>query len=248
MISGLAPRSDAPMNAAGSSIDGKSCCFNDGIAKSPKPVITTAIRATRVRLARLSRVRTDMGAPPVKVRPALIVCLIRTNRFPPGPAGTVCPRMDADRPSARHREGLAVAGNEQLIADIMGAQLKLQTLFGYDRSDPLFSSHLTLSQLKILMLLSRHGAVSGGELAGMLGVGLAALSGMIDRLVVQDLVTRTEDVHDRRGRRIGLTRAGHELIDGIITAGVTKQRELLSRLTAEELVVVSQASALLVRE
>ena len=98
-----------------------------------------------------------------------------------------------------------MAETEQLIADIMVAQQRLQRLFAYDRSDPLFNSHLTLTQIKILMLLSRHGTVSGGELAGMLGVGAAALSGMVDRLVVQDLVTRTEDLHDRRVRRIGLT-------------------------------------------
>jgi DNA-binding MarR family transcriptional regulator len=141
----------------------------------------------------------------------------------------------------------AVADNEQLIADIMVAQQRLQRLFAYDRSDPLFNSHLTLTQLKILMLLSRHGDVSGGELAGLLGVGLAALSGMIDRLVVQDLVVRTEDLRDRRVRRIGLTRAGAELIGGIITAGAEKQRRLLSRLSADELATVSEAMRLLVR-
>lgn len=140
-----------------------------------------------------------------------------------------------------------MAGNEQLIADIMGAQERLQHLFAYDRSDPLFSSHLTLTQLKILMLLSRHGNVSGGELAGLLGVGPAALSGMVDRLVVQDLVNRTEDPHDRRVRRIGLTRAGSELIGSIITAGAEKQRALLSRLSAEELDVIAQAGRLLLK-
>jgi DNA-binding MarR family transcriptional regulator len=142
---------------------------------------------------------------------------------------------------------LAVAENEELIADIMGAQLRLQTLFGYDRADPLFTSHLTLSQLKILMLLARHGSVSGGELAGLLGVGLATLSGMIDRLVVQDLVTRTEDVHDRRVRRIGLTRTGSALIESILNAGEAKMRTLLSRLSAEELDLVAQATLLLVK-
>jgi DNA-binding MarR family transcriptional regulator len=140
----------------------------------------------------------------------------------------------------------AVAENEQLIADIMGAQERLQYLFAYDRSDPLFSSHLTLSQLKILLLLSRDGNIAGGELARRLGVGLAALSGMIDRLVVQDLVARTEDLHDRRVRRIGLTRNGAKLIGSIITAGAEKQRRLLSRLSAEELRVVGQAMELLV--
>jgi DNA-binding MarR family transcriptional regulator len=144
-------------------------------------------------------------------------------------------------------KGSAVAEKEQLIADIMGAQERLQHLFAYDRSDPLFSSHLTLSQLKILMLLSRHGNISGGELARLLGVGAATLSGMVDRLVVQDLVTRTEDQQDRRVRRIGLTRAGDKLIAGIITAGAEKQRTLLSRLSAAELAVVAEAMKVLVR-
>ncbi|GIF03107.1 MarR family transcriptional regulator [Actinoplanes siamensis] len=130
----------------------------------------------------------------------------------------------------------------------MGAQIRLEQLFADDRSQPLFASHLTMSQLKILILLSRRGTLAGGELARLMGVGAAALSGMIDRLVVQDLVTRTEDLNDRRVRRIGLTKAGDELIDGIITAGAEKQRKLLSRLTAEELAVVSQAMGILVRE
>src|SRR4051794_9510607 len=82
----------------------------------------------------------------------------------------------------------AVAGNDEIIAYVMGAQLRLQRLLAYDRSDPLFTSHLTLSQLKAMMLLNREGTVSGGELARELNVGLAALSGMIDRLVIQDLV------------------------------------------------------------
>jgi len=140
-----------------------------------------------------------------------------------------------------------LTGNEQLIADIMGAQERLQQTFGYDRSDPLFSSHLTLSQFKILMLLSRHGNVSGGELARLLDVGLAALSGMVDRLVQQDLVVRSEDLHDRRVRRIGLSRKGAELIGSIFNAGEAKMRTLLSRLSDEELDVVARASQLLVK-
>jgi DNA-binding MarR family transcriptional regulator len=129
----------------------------------------------------------------------------------------------------------------------MGAQQRLQLLFAYDRADPLFSSHLTLSQLKILMLLAQHGNVSGGELAGLLGVGLATLSGMIDRLVVQDLVIRAEDLHDRRVRRIGLTKQGTELIGSIFNTGEAKMRTLLSRLSAEELDLVAQASLLLLK-
>ena len=149
---------------------------------------------------------------------------------------------------ACHQERSAlVARNEQLIADLMGAQQRLEHVFAYDRSDPLFSSHLTLSQFKILMLLSRHGTVSGGELAGLLGIGPAALSGMVDRLVQQDLVNRAEDVHDRRVRRIALSKKGAELIGSIFNAGEAKMRALLSRLSAEELDLVAQATMLLVK-
>ena len=140
-----------------------------------------------------------------------------------------------------------MAGNEQLIADIMGAQERLQQMFGYDRSDPLFSSHLTLSQFKILMLLSRHGNVSGGELARLLGIGLAALSGIVDRLVQQDLVVRSEDLRDRRVRRIGLSKKGAELIGSIFNAGEARMRAILSRLSDEELDLVARASQLLVK-
>lgn len=140
-----------------------------------------------------------------------------------------------------------MAESGQLIADIMAAQQRLQHLFAYDGSDPLFSSHLTLSQLRILLLLSRGGGMSGGELADRTGVKLAALSGMIDRLVTNDLVTRQEDPHDRRIRRISLSPAGAELIGTIITAGAERQRSLLNRLTLDELARVADAMRILVR-
>jgi DNA-binding MarR family transcriptional regulator len=143
-----------------------------------------------------------------------------------------------------------MADNEDLIADIMGAQQRLQHLFAYDRSDPLFTSQLTLTQLKILMLLSGHtgtAGLSGRELAGLMGVGLATLSGMIDRLVAHDLVTRQEDAQDRRVRRTTLTPAGAQMIDAIITAGNDKQRRLLNRMTPAELTTVSAALHIMIR-
>ena len=103
------------------------------------------------------------------------------------------PTSDGPRPDiSPSPKEQALSEKEKLIADIMGAQIRLQHVFADDRSDPLFETHLTMSQLKILLLLARHGTVSGGELARMLGVGAAALSGMVDRLVAQDLVARTE--------------------------------------------------------
>jgi DNA-binding MarR family transcriptional regulator len=142
---------------------------------------------------------------------------------------------------------VAVAENERLIADIMGAQQRLQHLFAYDRSDPLFASQLTMPQLKILLLLYRLGDTSGRELAGLMGVSLATMSGMVDRLVAHDLVTRAEDPHDRRVRRITLSGGGKQLMGNIITAGTEKQARLLRRLTDAELRTVADAMQAMVR-
>jgi DNA-binding MarR family transcriptional regulator len=140
-----------------------------------------------------------------------------------------------------------MAENERLIADIMQAQQRLQHLFAYDRSDPLFASQLTMPQLKILLLLYRLGDTSGRELAGILGVSLATMSGMVDRLVAHDLVTRAEDPNDRRVRRITLSGAGQEMIGNIITAGAEKQARLLRRLTDDELRTVAAAMQAMIR-
>ncbi|AGZ45749.1 MarR family winged helix-turn-helix transcriptional regulator [Actinoplanes friuliensis] len=137
--------------------------------------------------------------------------------------------------------------NERLIADIMGAQERLQHLFAHDRSDPLFSSQLTMPQLKILLVLYRLGDTSGRELAGLLGVSLATMSGMVDRLVANNLVTRAEDPHDRRVRRITLSGNGQDMIGKIITAGAEKQARLLGRLTDEELRTVHDGLQAMVR-
>ncbi|MFI7545813.1 MarR family winged helix-turn-helix transcriptional regulator [Actinoplanes sp. NPDC049599] len=140
-----------------------------------------------------------------------------------------------------------MAENERLIADIMGAQQRLQHLFAYDRSDPLFASQLTMPQLKILMLLHRLGDTSGRELAGLLGVSLATMSGMVDRLVAHSLVTRAEDPHDRRVRRITLSTTGAQMMADIITAGTEKQDRLLRRLSPTELQTVADAMHAMVR-
>ncbi|WP_306210950.1 MarR family winged helix-turn-helix transcriptional regulator [Actinoplanes sp. RD1] len=140
-----------------------------------------------------------------------------------------------------------MSANDHLIADIMAAQQRLQELFVQDRADPLFASHLTMQQLKVLMLLHRLGDTSGRELAGVMGVSLATLSGMVDRLVAQDMVTRTEDPHDRRVRRISLSPQGRELVDKIANAGADLQLRLLNRLTGTELQAVRDGLNAMIR-
>ena len=134
-----------------------------------------------------------------------------------------------------------MTSKDAVIAKIMEDQRRMQMAFARDRSNPFFSVHLTMSQLKILFALRLHGAAGGQELAQMMGVSLATITGIIDRLVASGHVTRGEDPRDRRVRRIELTDKGTGQVDEMIVAGERHQRRVLERLTVKELRVVSDA-------
>ncbi|GAA1814112.1 hypothetical protein GCM10009682_38930 [Luedemannella flava] len=132
-----------------------------------------------------------------------------------------------------------------LVERIMEGQRAVQRMFAEDLSNPLLNSHLTMSQLKILLLLRLHGGSGGQELARHLGVSLATMTGIVDRLVAQGLVTRHEDPHDRRVRRIELGDEGREMIDHILRAGEEHQRRLMNHIDLAGLRVLDQAVTLM---
>ncbi|MEV7226723.1 MULTISPECIES: MarR family transcriptional regulator [Polymorphospora] len=135
----------------------------------------------------------------------------------------------------------------RIIARIIDSQRQLQHQLAYDRSHPLFDSNLTVPQLKVLLVLSLEGSASGQDLGRIMGVSLATVTGIVDRLVGHDLVARREDPNDRRVRRIELTAAGTRLIDGIITAGIERLQRMLEQLTVDELDTIDRAATLLAR-
>ncbi|MET7463658.1 MarR family transcriptional regulator [Nonomuraea sp. NPDC005501] len=118
---------------------------------------------------------------------------------------------------------------EDLIRRITETQRGLGRAFARHPS-PLFSSNLTMRQLKVVMVLALHGSASGQELAHDLGVGLGTVTGIVDRLVAQGLVSRHEDPHDRRVRRVELTAEGTDLIGRIQDAGMQHYRRVMEHL------------------
>ncbi|MEV5893843.1 MarR family winged helix-turn-helix transcriptional regulator [Nonomuraea fuscirosea] len=123
---------------------------------------------------------------------------------------------------------------EELISRITQTQRGLGRLFAQHQS-PLFSSNLTMRQLKVIMILSATGSASGQDLAHSLGVGLGTVTGIVDRLVAHGLVGRHEDPHDRRVRRVALTPAGTKLIEEISNTGVQHYRRIMDHLDTETL-------------
>jgi len=140
-----------------------------------------------------------------------------------------------------------VADKHRMINRIMKAQQRMYQVLALDRSDPLLAVHLTMSQLKLLLVLSLRPGASGQDLTAALGVSLATITGIVDRLAAQGLVTRREDERDRRIRRVDLTPSGHQMIEDINTAGAAHTRRLLQRLDADELALVEGALSAMLR-
>jgi DNA-binding MarR family transcriptional regulator len=139
------------------------------------------------------------------------------------------------------------AGERAAAIDrIMRNQKRITHLFAFDRSDPLLTAHLTMPQFRVLLVLALRGGNASHDLAASMGVSLATITGIVDRLSAQDLVTRREDQRDRRVRRVELTPAGQELIDGIVAAGANNQRRLLARLDPDQLATVERALGIMI--
>ncbi|GAA4099912.1 MarR family winged helix-turn-helix transcriptional regulator [Nonomuraea soli] len=123
---------------------------------------------------------------------------------------------------------------EELIKRIGESQRHLARAFARHRS-PLATSNLTMRQLHVLMFLAVTGSASGRDIAASLGVSLGTVTGIVDRLVAQELVERHEDPRDRRVRRVELTEAGRAMLEEINNAGLEHYRRIMERLDTDTL-------------
>jgi DNA-binding MarR family transcriptional regulator len=71
---------------------------------------------------------------------------------------------------------------------------------------------LSMSQISTLFQLSHRGSLAVSEISDSLGVSNAAGSQLLDRLVQQGLITRTENPQDRREKQLILTEKGQNIL------------------------------------
>jgi DNA-binding MarR family transcriptional regulator len=95
-------------------------------------------------------------------------------------------------------------------------------------------SGISIHQFGALFYLQRKGTCGVSQVGEDLGVTNAAASQMIDRLVQQKLLERTEDPHDRRLKQLVLTQKGKDLVDASIEARQSWLEELSRQLTSEQ--------------
>ena len=99
---------------------------------------------------------------------------------------------------------------------------------------------LTLSQLKVMFTLAQSGSANVSEIAGLVGIGNAGASLLVDRLVRLGLAERTEDPADRRRTIVRLSAEGVSLVRELNHGGRERLHRVLAALSTEDLAALLQ--------
>ena len=116
----------------------------------------------------------------------------------------------------------------ELIGEILKLQRRIDRARRQYQLDIWMSLPLTMAQLKCLFFISNQGSTNSKKLAKALGVTPTNITGIIDRLVKQGLVSRTEDAQDRRMLVLKATVKG----EGLVTSLRERKRSLFSKALA----------------
>lgn len=129
--------------------------------------------------------------------------------------------MDADRAA--------------LLAAVDAHDAVLRRALARSGPHPLFDSGLTMQQFRVLLLLAEDGPLPHSDLAQALGVGLATVTGLVDRLVARGLAVRAADPADRRVRLAGLSPEGAALLESVATQGRELRNAVLAAIDLDAL-------------
>jgi len=105
--------------------------------------------------------------------------------------------------------------------------------------------NLSMSQIGALMNIRRHRGCNVSDIGDELGITSAAASQMLERLVQQELIERTEDPNDRRAKQIALTDKGYQLLHESFRARYAWLGELAGSFTPDEQALIQTALHLL---
>ncbi len=122
-----------------------------------------------------------------------------------------------------------------VIKEILALQHQADKILKTFSPEPWIELNLTLAQLKSLFFIAAKEKTNFKRLAEALGVTPPNVTGIIDRLVEQGLVTRTENPEDRRIMLLQITDKGHELLNNLHERHTNLMIQVLDHLNMDEL-------------
>ena len=130
---------------------------------------------------------------------------------------------------------------QELAADVVGLADSVMAFLGFAQKSSgedffrmVGELELSLSQLKLLMVLSRDGEQPLKDLAEHLVLSLPAASRAVDGLHRRDMVLRREDDEDRRQKQIGITETGEAVVASLSAARLAGIETFIATLTTQE--------------
>jgi len=109
-------------------------------------------------------------------------------------------------------------------------------------------NNFSMAQINALFRISHKGACGVSDLGDELGITSAAASQLLEKLVQQGLVQRSEDPQDRRNKRIVLTEQGNRILQDSIQARQGWLNQLAALFTPAEQEQLHQALQLLIEK
>ena len=136
-----------------------------------------------------------------------------------------------------------MAERDELIAALADDNHAIAMSMIRQHRDSLTDLPLPMQQLKLLLIVCASSPKTSHELADRLGVGAPTLSGLVDRLMERQLIERTSVPEDRRVRLITATDAGQALVRDVTGFGHGNAREILARLSLDDLGALAKGLA-----
>jgi len=115
---------------------------------------------------------------------------------------------------------------DQIVNDLVALIVFIRNNFSRP-ADQITRLRLYTGHFRVLAIVYRKGPLPMSELAAEMGISKQQLTPLVDRLIKDGLVTRNEDEHDRRIKRVEMTEEGRQAFRNL---GAELRRSLGERL------------------
>jgi DNA-binding MarR family transcriptional regulator len=127
-----------------------------------------------------------------------------------------------------------------LIREVVELQRQVGRMVGQHAPSVWIDSGLTITQLRSLFVIANRGSTNFRKLADALRVTPSNVTGIIDRLEEQGLVSRTQNPEDRREMTLQVTDKGEALVFSLRETEIEQMTRILSLLSSEELMFLAK--------
>lgn len=129
----------------------------------------------------------------------------------------------------------------QLTEEIIELQHRVNRALGQYAPEAWLELNLTIAQLKSLVFIANQRDTNFRKLATALGVTPASVTGIVEHLVEQGMVSREENPEDRRMLLLKTTETGKALLTKLRESRIRRMSDILSYLSLEELSTLAQS-------